>query len=515
VLSLHELERAAAILDRAIRGHRVQAIAQPDAHSVVLEVYGGRGREGGARESASAGAPTPPSRRRVLLSCHPASARVSLASKAKSAPGGPPRFAQYLRAHLKNARVEGVRLVEDDRQLALALTTREGRFDLLLAIFGRRSNLVVLDADGRIAATLRPLAETRSELELGGPWRSPASTAPRAGDDRFEDAEGEAFLEAIESHYAATERDDAADELRRRLEQALRKERKAVNRKLAKLADELARAEADLGLERQGELLKGVLANVSRGDASVAARDHETGDEVVIALDPAKSPSENLERLFKRYRKAVRTLTKVGAQQEGVRTSSDALAALESALHDAADDAEALAALAGREDVERLLAKYARGQPPRRSQQSQQRELVVAGRSVPARLAPRRYSTESGLEVWVGRSDAANDYLTTRLARGRDLFFHLDGAPGSHVILRTEGRDDPPSEAVLDAAELAVHFSRAKKANRADVHIVPIRNVRKPKGAKPGLVMVHGGKSIHLRRSETRLARILGARVDR
>ena len=114
----------------------------------------------------------------------------------------------------------------------------------------------------------------------------------------------------------------------------------------------------------------------------------------------------------------------------------------------------------------------------------------------------------------MGRSDAANDFLSTRLARGKDLFFHLDGAPGSHVILRTEGRSDPPSEAVLDACELAVHFSKQKKANRADVHVVPIQNVRKPKGAKPGLVVVHGGRSVHLRREEKRLERILAARIE-
>src|SRR5881409_3443510 len=54
------------------------------------------------------------------------------------------------------------------------------------------------------------------------------------------------------------------------------------------------------------------------------------------------------------------------------------------------------------------------------------------------------YRSTDGLEIWVGRSDEGNDYMTTRLARGNDLFFHLEGAPGSHVILRTEGRADPP-----------------------------------------------------------------------
>ena len=133
---------------------------------------------------------------------------------------------------------------------------------------------------------------------------------------------------------------------------------------------------------------------------------------------------------------------------------------------------------------------------------------------VERRLRPRRYKSRDDLEIWVGRSDEGNDHLSTRLARGNDLFFHLDGAPGSHVILRTEGRSDPPSEAVLDACELAVHFSKQKKANRADVHVVPIQNVRKPKGAKPGLVVVHGGRSVHLRREEKRLERILAARIE-
>jgi predicted ribosome quality control (RQC) complex YloA/Tae2 family protein len=67
---------------------------------------------------------------------------------------------------------------------------------------------------------------------------------------------------------------------------------------------------------------------------------------------------------------------------------------------------------------------------------------------------------------------------------------------------------------VLDACELAVHFSKFKNSTRADVHAVPIANVRKPKGSKPGLVTVHGGKTIHLRRTESRLERVLAARVD-
>ena len=80
-------------------------------------------------------------------------------------------------------------------------------------------------------------------------------------------------------------------------------------------------------------------------------------------------------------------------------------------------------------------------------------------------------------------------------------------------MLRTEGRSDPPSESLLDACELAVHFSKFRNAGSADVHVAPIKNVKKPKGAKRGLVYVTGGRSIRLRREEARLARLLASVV--
>ncbi len=263
---------------------------------------------------------------------------------------------------------------------------------------------------------------------------------------------------------------------------------------------------------------------MKKGDSEVVAHDHDLNVDVTIALDSLKSPSENLEGIFKRYRKGLRTLTKGGAQEDAVRADHREVVAEDQAYRELLDleggpSDDDLETFSQRPLVSRLLARLApsigkskSGAGSRRGGPAPDRKF--AGRMVPARLMPKRYQTAGGLEVWVGRSDAANDFLSTRLARGKDLFFHLDGAPGSHVILRTERRSDPPSEAILDACELAVHFSKAKNATRADVHIVPIANVRKPKGAKPGLVTVHGGKSVHLRRIPTRLERVLKARIE-
>jgi predicted ribosome quality control (RQC) complex YloA/Tae2 family protein len=498
MLSLRELERATAILQREIVGQRIQQVAQTDATSVVLELYGGA--EGEGRRSW------------LVLSCDPERAYVGAPSEVPSGEGGPPpRFAQYLRAHLRGARVMGVDLLDGERQLALRARGAEGDLTLLLAIFGRKSNLVVLDGEGRIALTLRALADTRPELAQGEPWQPPGRTLPRAGEDRFVAVADADYLAAIAAHYAERDRASGEDDLRRRVAGALRKEAKSLERKLEKVARELASAEAAAGLERQGELLKSAQGRVKRGDREVVVRDWDSGDDVRIELDPQLSPSENLERIFERYRKGVRALTKAGAQEVAVRETRDAVVALEGELVALADRA-ALEAFAARADVARIAKKYAPAPAPAARPETQ--EVVIAGRRLPAKFVPRRYRTAEELEIWVGRSDDANDYLTTKLARGKDLFFHVAATPGSHVILRTGGRADPPSDAILDACELAAHYSKAKNASRVDVHVVPIANVRKPKGAKPGLVEVHGGKNVHLRREEARLRRVLEAKIE-
>ena len=507
MLSLTELKRVVGVLETSIVGHRLQAAMQPDGTSAVLGFYGSG------------------KKRNLLLSCSRESARVSLVSKVPRALATPPAVTQYLRAHAVGGVVREVGLLDEDRQLALRIENADGSTTLVLSILGPRSNLYILDCEGTLLAAMRPLADTRNELALGAAWHSPASRPPRAGDDRFCDVPDEELLETIEEHYRAADREVGSATLRRRIDHALAKQRKILDRKLAKLEGELDIAQASIDCERQGELLKGAISRVKKGDSEVVARDHDRDEDVRIPLDPSKTPAENLELLFKRYRKGLRTLTRGGAQLDAVRADLAAVSSEQDALGELTTREVGV----GKEDFEvfsqrplcqRLLKKFAPAAGDAAAGRSAQRrggrepDRKLAGRTVPASLMPRRYKSAAGLEIWVGRSDAANDFLSTRLARGKDLFFHLDGAPGSHVILRTEGRDDPPSEAVLDACELAVHFSKAKKATRADVHIVPVKNVKKPRGAKPGLVTVHGGRSLHLRRIPARLERILAARIE-
>jgi predicted ribosome quality control (RQC) complex YloA/Tae2 family protein len=493
MLSLRELERVAGALEARFLGARLERAVQREAFELELTLAGGA-------EASARGV--------LLLSCRPRTARAALREAPEPAPPSPPPFAQYLRSHLGGARLGAARLRDGDRILSLRFEAREASYELLLQLLGPRSNVYLLDAEGRLLLSLRPLEETRRDLTGGEPWQPPKSAAPPAGEDRFALVPDASLLAAVEAHYAGEEAGAESLGLRRRITRALEKQRSALAKKEKLLRADLAEGERAADSGRLGELLKGVLAKVPSRAREVEARDFVTGETVVIPLDPGLSPAANLEALFKRQKKAERGALRARQELGALEARGDELARLEAELAGAGDDQ--LEGLAARPDVRRLLDRYApAAAPPARARP----ERAKRG-DVPTRLLPRRYRSSDGLEIWVGRNDDGNDYLTTRLARGKDLFFHLEGSPGSHVVLRTEGRDDPPAESLLEAGELAVHFSSQKGAPRADVHVAAIKDVSKPKGAKPGLVHVHRGRTLHLRRDPARLARVLEARIE-
>ena len=500
MLSLTELRRAVHVLEIRLAGAILHQIVQPDDFSLVLTF-----RRPGEKPKTRAD--------HVLLSCRPDFARISILEDAVATQRLPRLFAQYLRAHLGRARFGGTRVIGDDRQAGIGVITQGGGFEILLSILGSRSNIYLLSRTGKLLYSMRPLEETRRELAIGDLWTNPISSLRTAGVDRWEDTSADHYLEAIERTYRQLEQERECDELSRRVQRAITRESDFLERKGANLDSDRRAATDAASYQRLGELLKGVVQNVEPGASAVQALDHATGEQITIALDPTLSGTGNLELYFTRYRKEGRRKLELERQLEMVRREQEDLAELHAELESLINrrsDFQTLRAFASRSRVKRLLARHS----PAPKSQAAGVPKGAGEKRFPSRLRPKRYRTADGFEIWVGRNDEGNDYLTTRLARGKDLFFHLEGSPGSHVILRTEGREDPPSESLLDACELAVHFSRQRESNRADVHVAAVKDVKKPTGAKPGLVYVRRGKTVHLRRDPNRLERVLASRLE-
>ncbi|HEB88960.1 MAG TPA: hypothetical protein ENI85_05275, partial [Deltaproteobacteria bacterium] len=444
MLSLVELERAAAALSETLVGGRVARWLEPDPGRIVFQIRprgdsAARASSDGAADRAGDIQDEKPKRKWIVdLDARPGMAHVALIDRFPAAPPRMPAFCAYLRAHLSSARLDAVFLRSRgsrsekgaheetdrrDRQLALRFETREGPFTLLLCLFGRRSNLYLLDAEDRLVVALRPLPETRTELSLGERYVDPGGEARKAGEDRFKDFTGPRLLDAIGRHYADEIRVDRADRERRELLAVLRKERRNAERRLAKIEAELAEAEAASALAREGELLKANLARVVPGADSIEVSDFETGEPVRIGLDPKLSAKQNLQAIFKRYQKLVRRLTKAGGQVETTRENLRALEALEAEIRglDSGED-EAWEEVLAREPVRRILSRHAVRRPAAdgagrrngkgggatagaRREAAHQSTRPAIYRDRPRRLHPRRYRSVDGLEIWVGRSD--------------------------------------------------------------------------------------------------------------
>lgn len=251
----------------------------------------------------------------------------------------------------------------------------------------------------------------------------------------------------------------------------LLKRRKHIATQQQKTADFASR-------RHQGELLLANLHLVKKGMTQVEVTDWslDPPQSVTLELQPDLSPQENAERFFKHYKKDKRGVDHVERRQQETEEEVAWLESLLLALDDAqnADDV--------REIGDELL-----GAGLLRPQKNQPRKSMGAKREPKV----RRAESPEGRRIFWGTNNRSNDYLSASLTERVDLWFHAHNMPGCHLVLKRDGfKGDLPLEEIEYAARIAAGYSRGKNAARVEVIVTEGRHVRRPKGAKPGLVTV-------------------------
>jgi predicted ribosome quality control (RQC) complex YloA/Tae2 family protein len=116
------------------------------------------------------------------------------------------------------------------------------------------------------------------------------------------------------------------------------------------------------------------------------------------------------------------------------------------------------------------------------------------------RLQPAKYISKDGWEIYVGKNNLQNDFLTFKLASGNDTWLHAKNIQGSHIIIKNKGsKQSLPLDTLIQAANLAAYFSKAKKADKVLVDYTFKKYVKKPKNAKPGMVIYSQEKSLWIK----------------
>ena len=569
------LQAVAGELRPQLLGLRVDKVHQPARDQVVLLFRG----------------------KRLLLNAGAGAPRLQLTEILRDNPAEPPMFCMLLRKHLSGARVAGLTQPPLERLVKIEFDAsdelgRAGRRTLVLEAMGRRSNLILLDGEGRVIDSLRrvdadmsaarqvlpglfyqppastgrlPFLEETEEgfsarfaaaaaektldaflldqyfglsplmarelafqaagdvdarvFQMGGPgplWRALEDFQNRVREERFtpvcllrdgkpldfacvpvgqyggaaECVAYPSFSALLDAFYEAREKQERARQRGADLLRAASTARDRLRRKLALQEKEYAATQDRDKLRIQGDLITANLYRMERGQSRLECENYyEAGAPASIPLDPLLTPQQNAAKYYKRYAKAKTAEKYLREQMDLARRDLEYLESVLAEIAQAETEADYLDIRAELREAG-FLKKQGRGKKEK---------------SRPA--APWEFCTSSGLQVLAGRNNRQNDKLTLKDADRRDLWLHTQKIHGSHVILRCAGRT-PSEEDIAEAAMVAAWFSQARESGNVPVDYTEVRNVKKPAGGRPGMVIYTTCRTVNVTPEEAAVERL-------
>ena len=548
-------------------GARIDKVQQPARDQIVLLLRGNL---------------------RLLLNAGANQPRIQLTNILRDNPAQPPMFCMLLRKHLVGARVLAIEQPDLERMVILTLQCMDefgeiSQKQLVLECMGRRSNLVLLDAQGRIVECLRRvdadlsaarqllpglfyhlptpldklslltqeddsivLARRGGEEEaavdkwvldhytgispliarelafraggatdvrfgaLNGAQRETlaqefADTASAIKEDRYTPVilyrDGkpvdftyrliaqygaetqvetrEDFSSLLDEFYDARERQELSARRGRELTHAASVARDRMARKAENLKRDYAATQKRDEFRLRGDLITANLYRMKGGERVLQAENYyEDGCPLIdIPLDPLLTPQQNAAKNYKQYNKLK---TAEFHLREQIEKAENERAYLESVL----------------QELSQAETEQEFNEIRRELQETNYLKKSSGKKEQKRAFAPRTFQTSGGLEVLVGRSNVQNDQLTKK-ADKRDYWFHTQHIHGSHVILRCAGLT-PGDEDLREAAMLAAYFSQAKESSGVPVDYCPVKFVKKPAGARPGMVTYDNYRTLYV-----------------
>ncbi len=474
------IEKVVKELNGSITGGVVSKITQPEPRTIVLGVFI-RGK-----------------RERLLLGVHTPNERLHLTGKKMVNPMRPPRFCALLRSRVGNALIREVRKIPGERIVEIALEKKydggRRKFCLKVELTGRSANIILVNDKGIIEDALRHFSpETSPRAVLPGlelmelPVREEARQKEQ-GDEKgvpLPDKEaGESWNEFLDRFYGELTGGEGLSSYKSELKRAIDRALKRARKKIKNLLGDKEKAEANLGLNHFGELILPNMRQIKRGAAEARLMDYTEVPpaEVKVPLDEKLGPRENAERYFKKSKKARRALEILSGR---IPESEAELGYVEDLGYEL-ENAETV------EELSEIEAALIKGRYIRRQEGREKGET----RRSAASPVKRKKSSE-GILILLGKNARGNDQIVKKESSKGDVWLHAKDVAGSHVLIKTGGRNIADYPATLrEAAELAAWNSKARSEKKAEVLYTDVKHVTKPPHAKPGQVLVREFKVI-------------------
>ena len=461
-MSLNWKELELLLSELPLEGSYIQKITEHDIHSFTFSMYS-------------------KSEKAWLLYFEIAtpSSRVVRTDRMRKKSATMQRFTQYLRAHIEGRKVTNVHQLPYDRAFILTLENSEDRIKLLVRLFsGIGANAIVLSEDDTILELMyrRPQRGEEKGKKLIIEERT------SEGDKHFEVREWEgdsfnSFIDRMESEEAAASSKEA---LIKRLSEKRDRELHALEDRLRRQKERYASTAGFEASKTAADTLASYIHLARKGMESITL-DGFDGSRITIPLDPALSPEENLEKLYQRYRKDKRTYELAVEEIGRIRQE---ISDTEERYRDLLENASA----------EKIIRET---EKPRDRKKDEDRK-------------PGLWLSVRGFDIIVGRNARENDEILRHYTRGSDLWLHTRDYAGGYVIVKAQKGKTVPLPVLLDAASLAIHYSKAKKSGKADLYYTEVKYLRRAKDGKTGLVLPTQERNLSVTLDERRIKELLG-----
>jgi predicted ribosome quality control (RQC) complex YloA/Tae2 family protein len=474
-MSLNWQEIDLVLSEWRLDGALIQNIAQPDYANLYMEFYQ-PGRIAWVQICLQAG----------LTRLH----LIEAPARSKAAQ---PRFGEFLRARIKGGHVESVRQLGQERIIRFDIRKDDGLTSLYVRLWGNAANILAVDGSGCIldAFYRRPL---KGEVS-GEPLLLPPVREALAGDrDKFPirqwSGENGGFNHFLAESYRRLSGEQEIRVLRERLSrqaEAAQVRLEGRNQSLRRQAEQNANPER---FKQLGEMLLAYKQQIARGSGWFSTDDwYQPGVTIRIELDEKLDALANAERYFQKYQKARDGRRYLEEERRQVEVNLARVRELGSAIGQAADIptlhslADSLAVF-----VENTAGKKTGLDSPR----------------------PGLSFESHGFPVFIGRNVQENDELLRRHVRGNDWWLHVRDLPGGYVFIKVPKTKSVPLEVLLDAAHLAVWYSRAKHEPEVDLFYTQVKYLRRAKHGTYGMVIPTRERNLHVIVDPERTARLTG-----
>jgi predicted ribosome quality control (RQC) complex YloA/Tae2 family protein len=276
--------------------------------------------------------------------------------------------------------------------------------------------------------------------------------------------------------------------IQNKLDQIIKKSMVKITNKINDCKKKLEEVKNCESYKISGELIKANLSSIKRGDREIITINYYSSQQenITIPLNDKLSPLENARLYFKKYRKTKDSFQIIFDQLKSHEQKLGKLTELQKLYEQESNSLPNLL------NIYNNLTKLGWAKKAAAPLKKAKKETN--------RLQPAKYISKDGWEIYVGKNNLQNDFLTFKLASGNDTWLHAKNIQGSHIIIKNKGsKQSLPLDTLIQAANLAAYFSKAKKADKALVDYTFKKYVKKPKNAKPGMVIYSQEKSLWIK----------------